>query len=130
LLKRGDTIRDILAANLKESRRKRGITQEQFAEQAGVSTHYIAMIETCKAFPTADMLERLAKTLDIETHQLFSVPEEPHEAFERLLQRGITDIKQAVLETIQETLTVSPPWRPGRGDPPSPGGCRGGKDRV
>jgi transcriptional regulator with XRE-family HTH domain len=99
-----ENIREILAANLKEFRRKHGMTQEQFAEKADVSTHYIAIIETCKAFPTADMLERLAATLGIESHLLFSVPEEPNKAFERLLQKGITDIKKAVRETVQEAL--------------------------
>jgi hypothetical protein len=28
-----------------------------------------------KAFPKPEMLERLAKALDIETHQLFAMPE-------------------------------------------------------
>jgi transcriptional regulator with XRE-family HTH domain len=99
-----ENIREILAANLKEHRRKQGITQEQFAEKADVSTHYIAIVETCKAFPTAEMLERLAAALGIEAHQLFSVPEEPNQAFERQLQQGIRDIKQAVRETLKEML--------------------------
>lgn len=97
-------IREILAANLKENRRRLGLTQEQFAEKADVSTHYIAMVETCKAFPTADMLERLAATIGIETHQFFSIPEEPNEVFERLLQQGIASIEEAVVKTIQETF--------------------------
>jgi transcriptional regulator with XRE-family HTH domain len=99
-----ENIREILAANLKENRRKHGLTQEQFAEKADVSTHYVAIVETCKAFPTAEMLERLAAALGIETYQLFTVPEEPNEAFERLLQQGITDIKQAVREAVKEAL--------------------------
>ena len=97
-------IREILAANLKENRRRLGLTQEQFAEKADVSTHYIAMVETCKAFPTADMLERLAATIGIETPQLFCIPEEPNEVFERLLQHGIASIEEAVVKTIQETI--------------------------
>jgi transcriptional regulator with XRE-family HTH domain len=106
-----ENIREILAANLKGYRRKQGMTQEQFAEKADVSTHYIAIVETCKAFPTADMLERLAATLGIETYQLFSVPEEPNKAFERLLQQGITDIKQVVRETVKEALACEYKWK-------------------
>jgi transcriptional regulator with XRE-family HTH domain len=105
------SIREVLAANLRENRRKLGLTQEKLAEQADVSTHYIAMIETCKKYPKPEMLERLAKALNLEPHQLFSVPASPEEALERLHQTIVADmqqvgagIKQAVRETIQETL--------------------------
>jgi transcriptional regulator with XRE-family HTH domain len=112
------SIREVLAANLKENRRKHGITQEQFAEKADVSAHYIAMIETCNTFPKPEMLERLAAALDLEPHQLFSVEAEPDEAFERLRQEIIADmkqfmpdmeqvmsgIKQGVKDAVKETL--------------------------
>jgi transcriptional regulator with XRE-family HTH domain len=104
-------IREVLAANLRENRRKLGLTQEKLAEQAGVSTHYIAMIETCNKYPKPEMLERLAKALSIEPHQFFSVPPTAEEALEGLRQSLIADMKQAttdiqrlVRETIQESL--------------------------
>ncbi|MDR1410980.1 MAG: helix-turn-helix domain-containing protein [Spirochaetaceae bacterium] len=104
-------IREVLAANLKENRRKLGLTQERLAEEADVSTHYIAMIETCNKYPKPEMLERLAKALGIEPCQLFSVSAAPEEALERLRQSIIADVKQVmadmrqvVRETIQETL--------------------------
>ncbi|GHT87599.1 hypothetical protein FACS1894137_15100 [Spirochaetia bacterium] len=120
MLKSMISIREVLAANLKEHRRKQGITQEQFAEKANVSAHYIAMIEMCNTFPKPEMLERLAIALDLEPHQLFSVEAEPDEAFERLRQAIIadmkqvmpdmeqimTDIKQGVKEAVKETLAV------------------------
>jgi len=56
-------IREILAQNLKENRRKLGITQPMLAERAGLSTHYLGMIEIGRNFPTADVLERLAEAL-------------------------------------------------------------------
>jgi transcriptional regulator with XRE-family HTH domain len=90
------SIREVLAANLKEHRRKHGITQEQFAEKADVSAHYIAMIETCNTFPKPEMLERLAIALDLEPDQLFSVEAEPDEALERLRQAIIADMKQVM----------------------------------
>jgi transcriptional regulator with XRE-family HTH domain len=97
-------IREVLAANLKENRRKLGLTQEKLAEQADVSTHYIAMIETCNKYPKPEMLERLAKALDIEPHQLFSVSATPEEALERLRRSIVTEMKQVVKETIKETF--------------------------
>jgi transcriptional regulator with XRE-family HTH domain len=97
-------IREVLAANIRENRRRLGLTQEQFAEKADVSTHYIALIETCNKYPKPEMLERLAKALGIEPLQLFSATVASNEDFERLIRQGITDIKQAVQETIEKTL--------------------------
>ncbi|MDR2490231.1 MAG: helix-turn-helix transcriptional regulator [Spirochaetaceae bacterium] len=91
---------------MKENRRKQGITQEQFAEKADVSTHYVAMIETCKAFPTADMLERLAKTLNIAPYQLFSVDAAPNEVFEQMRQVIIADIKQLMPDMEQVMMGI------------------------
>jgi transcriptional regulator with XRE-family HTH domain len=97
-------IREVLAANIRENRRKLGLTQEQFAEKADVSTHYIALIETCNKYPKPEMLERLAKALGIEPLQLFSATAVSNEALERLIRQGISDMKQAVRETIKEAL--------------------------
>ena len=104
-------IRDILAENLKKTRRLRGLTQEQLAEKAGVSSHYVAMVETRKTFPKPEMLELFAKTLGIEPHQLFAVENDPNEPNERLYKKIVTemkhltlDITQAVKETVREAI--------------------------
>ena len=97
-------IREVLAFNLKENRRKLGITQEELAEKAGVSTHYIAMIETCKKYPKPDMLEQIARTLKIEPHKLFYVSSDPNEPFEVLHRKIITDMKQIVSEAIEKII--------------------------
>ncbi|MDR0472122.1 MAG: helix-turn-helix transcriptional regulator [Treponema sp.] len=93
-----------MAVNLKENRRKLGMTQEELAEKAGVSTHYIAMIETCKKYPKPDMLEQIAKTLEIAPYKLFSVESDPNEPFERLHQRIITDMKEIVNEAVEKAI--------------------------
>ena len=95
-------IREVLALNLKENRRKLGMTQEDLAEKAGVSTHYIAMIETCKKYPKPDMLEQIAKTLKIEPYKLFNVTSDPNEPFEVLYRKIITEMKQIVSEAIEK----------------------------
>jgi len=97
-------IRGVLASNLKENRRKSGMTQEELAEKAGVSTHYIAMIETCKKYPKPDMLEKLAKTLNIEPYKLFYVTSDPSEPFEALHRKIITDMKQIINEAIEKII--------------------------
>jgi transcriptional regulator with XRE-family HTH domain len=97
-------IREVLAANLKQNRRKLGMTQEELAEKAGVSTHYIAMIETCKKYPKPDMVELIAKTLEIEPYKLFYVENDPNEPLERLHQKIIIDIKQIVNEAVERVI--------------------------
>jgi transcriptional regulator with XRE-family HTH domain len=99
------SIREVLAANLKEYRRRSGLSQDKLAEQADISCQYLATVETCRKFPTPEVLERLAAALNIETHLLFEVPSTPEDALERLHRSVVTDIKQVVRETIKETLT-------------------------
>jgi transcriptional regulator with XRE-family HTH domain len=89
---------------LKENRRKKGLTQDELAEKAKVSTHYIAMIETCKKYPKPDMLEHIAKTLEIAPHRLFSVETDLDEPFERLHQKIIIDMKQIANETLEKAI--------------------------
>jgi transcriptional regulator with XRE-family HTH domain len=104
-------IRDVLAENLKKNRRLRGLSQEQLAEKADVSSHYVAMVETRKTFPKPEMLERFAITLGIEPYQLFAVENDLNEPNERLYEKIVTelknmalDIKQSVKETVRETI--------------------------
>jgi len=104
-------IREILAFNIKKYRKILGLTQPQLAEKADVSTHYIAMIETCNKYPKPEMLERIAKALEVEPNQLFSSSDTYDEALERLhqtivsdMQQALTDMKQAVKQAVKETL--------------------------
>jgi transcriptional regulator with XRE-family HTH domain len=89
-------IREILAQNLKENRRKLGITQPMLAERAGLSTHYLGMIEIGRNFPTADVLERLATALGINSNELFSVAVSP--------ERAIEELQQAVLNNLDRSI--------------------------
>ena len=99
-------IREVLAANLKENRRKLGLTQEKLAEMANVSLHYISMIETCKKYPKPEMVEQLAKILGIESHKLFTVEDETDEPLERLHRLIIKDVKIIAREIVDEIKTT------------------------
>ena len=93
-------LREILATNLKENRRKCGISQAKLAEQAGISTQYIAMIELSRQFPTPEVLERMAAALDIEAYELFAVPPSPENAMERLHKDIIREVREVIIETL------------------------------
>ncbi|MDR1108263.1 MAG: helix-turn-helix transcriptional regulator [Spirochaetaceae bacterium] len=100
-----ENIRDILARNIKENRRKRGLTQAKLAEKADITTQYIAMIEVSRKFPTPEMLERIAKALEIETYQLFSADPTVEAALERLYRTVAQDIERVVAEAVQKALS-------------------------
>jgi transcriptional regulator with XRE-family HTH domain len=87
-------IKEILAQNLKKHRRRLGLTQPELAERAGMSTHYLGMIEIARNFPTVDVLERLATALCIKTYELFSVVDSPEIAMEQLQQTILDSFNQ------------------------------------
>ena len=86
-------IREILAENIKEKRRNKGLTQEKLAEKAGMSLQYLAMLELARKFPSGDMLDRLANVLDIETHELLAVTPTPNNELEILRNDIICEVK-------------------------------------
>jgi transcriptional regulator with XRE-family HTH domain len=96
-------VKEILAKNLKKNRRRLGITQPELAERAGLSTHYLGMIEIARNFPTADMLERLASALGIKSNELFSVSDFPEMAMEQL-QQAILDVLDKRLDNLDQTI--------------------------
>jgi len=97
-------IKEVLALNLKLNRLKLGLTQDKLAEKAEISTHYLAMVELARKFPSADMLERLATALEIEPHELFYMPGVTENALENLQKSIVANIEQVITNTINETL--------------------------
>ena len=98
-------ITDIFAANLKENRRKKGLTQEKLAEKADISLRYIAMMELGKSFPSGEMVEKLAKALDINAYQLFNPTATLDGAFHQLKQEIVAEINQTVTKAIKQALS-------------------------
>jgi transcriptional regulator with XRE-family HTH domain len=86
-------IRDILAHNLKVNRQKCRLSQAKLAEKANITTQYIAMIEVSRKFPTPEMLERLAKALNVETYELFTVENAGNNNFDQLRKDVIEEVK-------------------------------------
>jgi len=92
-------IKEIFAANLKENRKKKGFTQEKLAEIANISLRYIAMLELGKSFPSGDMVEKLAKALDIQAFQLFNPLATLDGALFHLEQSILSKIEKIISET-------------------------------
>jgi len=56
---------------IKELRTKKGITQYQLAELAGIDPKHMSHIETGRSFPKADLIEKLAEAFNLEYTELF-----------------------------------------------------------
>ena len=72
----GDEVRRILddESPVKVWREKRGLSQRELGEQAGVSSSYLAEIETGKKPGSAEALRKLSRALAIPMENLVSGP--------------------------------------------------------
>jgi transcriptional regulator with XRE-family HTH domain len=106
------SLRTVLAQNMKEQRRILGITQAQLAERVNTSTNYIALIESEKRFPKPEMLERIAAALEIEPPDLFTAEIRPLAEAEMLVKAQkqiLGDITRFVSYRIKQLGQESPP---------------------
>jgi transcriptional regulator with XRE-family HTH domain len=97
-------IKQILAANLRENRRKKGLTQEKLAEMADMSLHYLATLELGNNFPSGEMVEKLAKALDIQPFELFYPTATTEGALLHLEQSIVINIEKIISDTIKQTV--------------------------
>lgn len=65
-------IKKEIGNKIKHLRQKKGITQEQLAEMANISTRTLGGIEIGKNFMTAETMEKIMKCLDITLAELFN----------------------------------------------------------
>jgi transcriptional regulator with XRE-family HTH domain len=59
-----------VAMRVKDWRERRGLTQEQLAEKAGISRGYLARLETARQDPKLSTLEKIAKALKVDIAKL------------------------------------------------------------
>jgi len=81
---------------MKENRHRLGLSQSRLAERAGLSTQYIAMIELTRKFPSPEILERIASSLEIDPPELFSI---------QIAEARIRKFKKTVLADIEEAVS-------------------------
>jgi len=65
-------LRQIVARNLRILRKQKGLSQEELALQAGINRNYVGQIEREEKSPTVDVIEKLARPLDVEPILLFA----------------------------------------------------------
>lgn len=67
--------RKILAHNIKVERVKRDLTQEQLAELSEISTKHITKIENANVTPSAYLVFKIAKAMNVSIDKLFTKEE-------------------------------------------------------
>jgi len=70
----GDDMKDIkvlFGRRIKELRKNCGLSQEELAEKAEVSSKYISRIEMGQSFPSIETLAKLADALNVELKDFF-----------------------------------------------------------
>ena len=80
-------IKTLFGRKIKEYRKKSGFTQAKLAELSGVDDKHISCIESGKNFPSPDLIERLAISLNVE----------PKDFFEFYYLQDIKDLKTDII---------------------------------
>ena len=69
-------IREVLARNLRRYRALRGLSQEELAHRADIDRTYISSLERLQYGATIDVVERLARVLEVPTFELLKPSED------------------------------------------------------
>jgi len=67
------SLRGVLAENLKKLRNLRGLSQESLADLAGIDRTYVSLLERRRYAATVDVIENLARALNVEPEQLLRI---------------------------------------------------------
>ena len=67
-------LRQLFAANLRRLRHERGLAQDDLAYEAEVSRSYLSQLEKGAFYASLKILEKLAKALGVEPHELIAPP--------------------------------------------------------
>jgi transcriptional regulator with XRE-family HTH domain len=108
------TLKEVFIQNLREFRRKEGLSQMKLAEYCDTAPSYIGDIEIGRRFPSIDMIEKIAGVLRIEAYHFFKIKTEDSDVsdtenlFPRLpnsMKKQIkTQIKTQVVQSTNEIL--------------------------
>ena len=71
---------EYLGKNIRELRKSKNLTQEQFAESLGVSFQSVSRWENCVTYPDVEMLPVIARYFNVSTDYLFGIPNEEKKA--------------------------------------------------
>jgi transcriptional regulator with XRE-family HTH domain len=95
-------LRGILSANIKRYRGLRHWSQAVLAEKLGLSTNFLADIETGKSWISSLTLVKLANVLEIEVYELFKPDQEADSETKELMIRFVKDISVSFNQSLEK----------------------------
>ena len=103
---------DIIGDRVREERKRAGLTIERLAEKTGISTSFLAYIETKKKKASLETVEKLAKALRIPMSDLFKTISGPKKdfvynasmGFAQLIRESNPNEIKSVLDIVKATL--------------------------
>jgi transcriptional regulator with XRE-family HTH domain len=95
----GAAIKLTLGRNIKEFRAQKGLSQAQLAEITDISVTFISTIERGLKYPTAKVLEKIARSLDVEAWELFKGSATTNESAS-LVDALSADLRQKINDTM------------------------------
>ncbi len=67
-----ESLRTVLARNVRQLRHERGLSQEELADRAGLHRTYIGSIERGERNLTVDNIQKIARGLDVDAAHLLA----------------------------------------------------------
>jgi transcriptional regulator with XRE-family HTH domain len=84
-------IKDVFGRNLRMIRRAKGLSQEELAHRAGIDRTYVSALERSVYSATIDVVDRLARELDVEVAALLQRPSSSGEASGSIMDGASAD---------------------------------------
>jgi transcriptional regulator with XRE-family HTH domain len=99
-------ILSLIGGKIQSIREKRGITQDQLGERAGINAKYVSAIERGQKNLTVLTLEKLAKALDVEIFELLILPTElePRQRVSKAIDSLVRDADDKTLNLYLDFL--------------------------
>ena len=97
-------VRQILSFNIKQFRKRKGLSQAKLAEKVKISTNYLSDIETCRGWVSPLSLAKLAGALEIEVFELFSPPKQKPMGSATIINRCLDDLSTSLKQSFEKSL--------------------------
>jgi len=95
-------LRGVLSANIKHYRGLRNWSQVVLAEKMGISTNFLADIETGKSWVSSSTLTKLANIFEVDVYELFKYPKTPKDETKEVIKSIVNDISVSIEHSLKE----------------------------
>ena len=98
-------VQNAIARNVKQARKRAGLSQAEVADRAGLSGSYVSEIERGRGNPSVEALARIAETLGLRPYQLL-LEEDDWELRDRLetITSMYRDLKTGLNSVLDDAL--------------------------